>query len=1703
MQVDRFGGQMVQPQTDRFGGIIEQPVVPPAQGPSMRDFSSIGGPRPMPPLSQERLQQGFDYVPSQPQPQVPAPSHEEGEAYTAPNPYAGTAWEGKITPMPKLPPPHEEAQGPLENAAAGMLHTIMDLDPETLLARMAGNTQATKEHAEKMAAVERGTKKPGKGLVNELAYGVGASAPTMALGAGGAAGVAGRLAKGAMFAIPPALQTEADVTSEALQETGDPAKAVKEGVIRGGTNFAIFTLMGPLSEMLGGPEAANVVRQSAATVAKGAVKSGVELGTASVADHIIGEVVKELVRRDKNLDPELLREMLTNPERWKERAKVFGSGAITGGAIHAVSGGGKYLAERGAEPRPKPRPSEAEIEGMSEAQLAEKFPDLVKEGKARTPEEVKAAEEAVRRQAKTADLEQQVNEPSRKGPERETLTKEQVKGMAGEGVDQEALDQLLRDEPHVKVEVTPEDFNDIPRQNIDLERVQKYAAMPGEKAPPILAAANPEGDLRIADGRHRLLAAALREKQAGRNPNKAKVVAVVPESWAREHGKMPGQGMKAFRDLLGKGADVGVAQVPGAHRVTTVRLPGSPIDSGVALARMKSPNNVRIDAIYVPPKSRGKGLASKALQHVMNAADRAGITLGLKPVPLGDGGMTTEQLRAWYAKHGFEDAGGNVMVRFPKKAPAAAPKRAANEEVRTQAAEYVKQAGLPEMPKPSNVRVDVERAQRIADAYSLATHSPNDPKVKAAYDAFKKETLDQWNFLKSKGVVMEPWTKEGQPYKNSAEMQADVAKNRHLYFFQGGEIPADHPLASKVPGSDLTYNDVFRAVHDYFGHAKEGNQFGPRGEENAWVAHSVMYSPEARKAMTTETRGQNSWVNFGPKGEANRANPANTQYAEQKAAILPEEFHTPDSGSKLPPVKEQAESMLAQARKAQGGPASPPTIKEAMGAAASGSYAGSKLGQAVTTLIGNAKNVASDAASSVVSAFSRSAMPKLTALGRKAADLGVRYASAHIAAQPLAKAAVAEVLPKRYKDEGFRIKLGAVLVEGRLQALRQKFLANGDTASAAQVGTLIGSVGSPFKTDAEYRIMRADPEIQDAIARHKAVVQQSAENIHTELGGKLDVLDEDGAFVNLKALDPMDPQDKRQMPTSTRRGNLRNPRLQKSAFAGKAEGNADAYTLDYQKIVENTVGRNIERVAKKRFVEKLVDSGLAKILTPAQASEFNTTTFERYPDFNGRRAARIEGVVDYAYVNQEGRAVQVKKDLYVDPRIEAELRSAFNVDSPLFQKTGLNVLPQLLTHIQIAGPVDFVYHTARIFAQIANSPGGKSFVRDLGRKIPGVNLLDAVARIGANIGKVIQDTPEIRARIAHLAEIGALRGESKGLLALVDKAGRLALDTMYDNLVSRNLVKDTEAGRRDFSNQVGRYNSRLQTRVVRELKSAGLSPFITAGLSGNVEGIKAMAGSPVARGKTRAATAQLWATQVAGHVLSLVVVPALVNYLTTGKVTGRDGIPIGAIDTGKDDELGKHIWIDPLKWTGVRRGMRVTGIGAFLERKRTGGSNAEALDDSARAVLQGWTHPFAGPAVNAGVIATTGHDPSGFREAPVVQPGQSQAKANVKAALRQANPTIEAFLEGKREGGYGTGMMNTVHSLGSAVGIGSSKFVKEAAKHGAEVNEFRDDLKRRAKKVPRGMRMDFIRDEIRGLPGRDKARIYMDIQEHPMSWMGR
>lgn len=222
--------------------------------------------------------------------------------------------------------------------------------------------------------------------------------------------------------------------------------------------------------------------------------------------------------------------------------------------------------------------------------------------------------------------------------------------------------------------------------------------------------------------------------------------------------------------------------------------------------------------------------------------------------------------------------------------------------IRQVADKYAESKGMKLQHDAPHAKVNPQFAGRVANAYHAMPHAPSHPYVKAAYGSLVRETGDQFRHLLNSGLkISKIGPNQRNPYKNSQEMLSDARDNNHLWYyptesgFGSGSQSSDHPMLQPTEfeheGKKMPANDVFRIVHDYFGHAKEGHGFGPSGEENAYRHHVQMYSPLAQKALATETRGQNSWVNFGPHAEHNRKYPAQTIYAEQKAGLLPDWAH--------------------------------------------------------------------------------------------------------------------------------------------------------------------------------------------------------------------------------------------------------------------------------------------------------------------------------------------------------------------------------------------------------------------------------------------------------------------------------------------------------------------------------------------------------------------------------------------------------------------------------------------------------------------------------------------------------------------------------------------------------------------------------------------------------------------------------------------
>lgn len=212
--------------------------------------------------------------------------------------------------------------------------------------------------------------------------------------------------------------------------------------------------------------------------------------------------------------------------------------------------------------------------------------------------------------------------------------------------------------------------------------------------------------------------------------------------------------------------------------------------------------------------------------------------------------------------------------------------------------EYNAQHGLG--PHPTDYqKVNPQHAAAVAQEYDRMAHNPQDPQVAAAYDALTKETRAQYDHAVKNGYQFEFYPSTHDPYPNSPrEAVLDLHRNKHMYVyptvegFGSGDDHSDHPLMGdsgvRWSGKPVTHNDLFRAIHDFYGHAKEGLGFRADGEDNAYRQHAAMFSPLAQRALASETRGQNHWVNYGPHGEHNQTATSDTIYAPQKAGLLPE-----------------------------------------------------------------------------------------------------------------------------------------------------------------------------------------------------------------------------------------------------------------------------------------------------------------------------------------------------------------------------------------------------------------------------------------------------------------------------------------------------------------------------------------------------------------------------------------------------------------------------------------------------------------------------------------------------------------------------------------------------------------------------------------------------------------------------------------------
>jgi hypothetical protein len=207
--------------------------------------------------------------------------------------------------------------------------------------------------------------------------------------------------------------------------------------------------------------------------------------------------------------------------------------------------------------------------------------------------------------------------------------------------------------------------------------------------------------------------------------------------------------------------------------------------------------------------------------------------------------LTPAQVASQYTEKEF-----GTPYKLPKNPPSSLQKQAPIGRIFLEATKETPQYKAATLKSYDRVMPDVLQKAKVKSYDDL---------LEKSYLQLAKEVKSQFDSLP---IAMSYYRGGEGNYKSSKAMFEDIDKRGHMFVYQGGE-PHDF-LGSTDPDTGLSYNEMFRAVHDYFGHAVHRNQFGPMGEETAWAAHSQMFSPLARIAMSSETRGQNSLVNYSP-----------------------------------------------------------------------------------------------------------------------------------------------------------------------------------------------------------------------------------------------------------------------------------------------------------------------------------------------------------------------------------------------------------------------------------------------------------------------------------------------------------------------------------------------------------------------------------------------------------------------------------------------------------------------------------------------------------------------------------------------------------------------------------------------------------------------------------------------------------------------
>jgi len=226
---------------------------------------------------------------------------------------------------------------------------------------------------------------------------------------------------------------------------------------------------------------------------------------------------------------------------------------------------------------------------------------------------------------------------------------------------------------------------------------------------------------------------------------------------------------------------------------------------------------------------------------------------------------------------------------------------------RQQAADRWPRYSIGQLPG-ARVALNEGYCKEVAAYYASAPALAWDGTLRRRYGRLKEETLGLYQTIIEAGITVEPWLEGGQPYRSSGELREDVRRSGRLRIYltdsghgrrpSSGYHPLREPSGISVAGVEFRHNDLFRAVHDVFGHVMLDAGFGIKGEFLAAFCQLAIYPREVHPVLFTEQVGQICWFFYGPhlmntagalprRGETGYIPPARRPYPEQKVCVFP------------------------------------------------------------------------------------------------------------------------------------------------------------------------------------------------------------------------------------------------------------------------------------------------------------------------------------------------------------------------------------------------------------------------------------------------------------------------------------------------------------------------------------------------------------------------------------------------------------------------------------------------------------------------------------------------------------------------------------------------------------------------------------------------------------------------------------------------